>query len=290
MAYSILIFFFNAFCDLFGKRGKRPPSLAREELGVEAGVAYAARSPSLARLHALEPAVVEAWARGQALRLEPESQVIKTLPWWYPVHPVAIAYFMEQGWWALRHVNAHAVLTFYSMTRTRFGGEWGTFHRHADYVEFDTDDVIDWCVQFITRFDLAPEFKASFLGHTYCVVGEQLWLERVLPACSGHMAGVELDVLFAAAKLPRPHAIALEMTAELDDGLRHAGPPEPIRSGHVDEEEGPFFLPESHPHFPLRYLLAQEAVWSDFMLYKVGVYLKRLEGSEVESFAIPDGV
>lgn len=255
-------------------------------------IAYTARMGSVDELQALEaeePGFVQEWAATQAYRLLETSSVIKYMPWWHPVHPVAIDYFLKNGWWEQRHIEAHAVLYLYGMDKTNFGGEWGTFYRFQDYAELETDDIIDWCVQMITRFALSPESKASFLGHTYAVIGEQLWTERVLPACAGHTDAVEWDVLFAAMKKPLPQGLALEMSAELDDGLRKSTLPAPIRDGHLDELEGPFQLAQDHPHFPLRYLLESQPVWSDFMLYRTGVYLKRLESREPESFEIPDG-
>lgn len=259
-------------------------------LGSEATVGYAARASSLDPLNALDSGVVERWAKTQATRLYPGANVLETIPWWYPVHPTVIGHFMEKGWWDHQQVRAHAMLSFYAMNSTKFGGEWGTFYRHSDYQELDTDTIIDWCVQFITRFDLPPELKAAFLGHTRSALGTDLWMERVFPACAGHTEDVEWDVLFAVSHASRPEGIALEMAAELDDGLRMAVSPTDMDPYASMNDPAPYALVESHPHFPLRYMLQQQKVWSDFMLYKVGVYLKRLESTEVESFALPDKI
>ena len=95
----------------------------------------------------------------------------------------------------------------------------------------------------------------------------------------------ELDLLFAVCSVALPQAIALQMSPTLNDALRSVTPPNMWDA--LATQDTPYVLSANHPHFPLRYLLETSPVWSCLDLYRLGVRLKHLERSEVDSCALP---
>lgn len=257
-------------------------------LSQELTVAYAARSADVQSLRELDETMVEQWAITQSARMQAGSTIIEHVPWWYPVHPVAIAYFMERGWWSPSDIEKHALLPMYDMLSSRFGGDLGTFFQRGDYTKMDRESISSWSCGMMARFVLSTEARASFLGHTLVSIGPNDWLVHVWPACAKHCQGIELDVLFAVCSVALPQAIALQMSPTLNDALRSVTPPNMWDA--LATQDTPYVLSANHPHFPLRYLLETSPVWSCLDLYRLGVRLKHLERSEVDSCALPSGV
>ena len=194
-------------------------------LSQELTVAYAARSADVQSLRELDETMVEQWAITQSARMQAGSTIIEHVPWWYPVHPVAIAYFMERGWWSPSDIEKHALLPMYDMLSSRFGGDLGTFFQRGDYTKMDRESISSWSCGMMARFVLSNEARASFLGHTLVSIGPNDWLVHVWPACAKHCQGIELDVLFAVCSVALPQAIALQMSPTLNDALRSVTPP-----------------------------------------------------------------
>lgn len=250
-------------------------------------VGYAARSPDIAMLLTIDQAVVAEWATTQSARMQAGDTIIEHIPWWYPVHPVAMAYFVERGWWTPRDVEEHVRLSMYDMASSRFGGELGTFFQRGDYTRMNASSIASWCHALLATFSLSVEARASFLGHTLVSIGPYDWLTHVWPVCAAYAKGIELDVLFAVCGVELPVDLALEMSRELDDGLRSVTPPNMWDT--LSTEDTPYALGPNHPHYPLHILLDSTPVWSCLGLYKVGVQLKHLESAEVVSYALPFG-
>ncbi len=250
-------------------------------------VAYAARLPDTKTLCQMDEAVVAQWATTQSARMQAGNTTIEHIPWWYPVHPAAMAYFVERGWWAPDDIEKHVRLPMYDMASPRFGAELGTFFQHGDYTKMDTPSIAAWCHALLASFPLSLDARASFLGHTLVAIGPVDWLAHVWPICSGHAQGVELDVLFAVCGVHLPAFVALEISPILNDGLRSVTPPNTWDT--LATEDTPYALAANHPHYPLHVLLESTPVWSCLGLYRLGVELKHLESAQVESYALPFG-
>lgn len=226
---------------------------------------------------------IEAWAREQASRLSKQT-IIASVPWWYPVHPGVIQYFVVQQWWTIEDVRAH-VLRLYPYGKSFGGNGWHPF-RSVFANKLDIMEMAHWCAQLL-QFDLTPVVKASLLGHIIDCVGVEQWCERVQPHCAAHIGDVDMDVLFAVYALDSPAGVAHALSPALDDAIRHVVFPE---NDENEDEAQLLQMHPGHPHLALELMLVEQHVCTDLELYRIGAYLKRLENDPAPSFALPDGL
>lgn len=146
-------------------------------------IAEAARMGNVQAMRSVVDGSVKAWALEQAARLTTKT-VIDRLPWWSPVHPGTMAYFLQQRWWTQSHVLVHTKLRRYDMLCEFFGGEAGPTR-----TTMTKQEMAQWCVQYMD-LDLAADARANIIGHALTFMGTQEWMSMVLPALDTRLGEV----------------------------------------------------------------------------------------------------